>query len=628
MEILALGLNFVPAFSVDKHASLNQMYAREFDTWSNKIDIALHFAHKADNPRISKGWLNKDMDSIWVPPSGSWRSDPFVRDLKVNYLYVDNDDDNHYSTPIPIRDAIHSLKNNTQVHILKADKGRNAVIWLAADYDKEALRQLGNTDNYRELSKTQFDSELLTLAVKVDTQAERLYNDNFLTKREKEAITDSPAKGSYAYFLAKTHKGPEPTNNTFQGRPIVATHSSKIHLLDKYITRITSPLLARIPGSLRDTFDLLNRLPTVCPFTDTAIITADVNSLYPCIPWREGLDASILFYKENLTWLRQYANSNGLVQPPDLASFAYAIELVLTNSYITFKNTRWFKQLCGTAMGMCISVFFANAYMYQVTKIYTDNLPPRIHTFLRYIDDIIIIFDNSPSTPSDLNIFETPTGNLVDSTFFKNIANSCVGYTTEGPSKSQSFLDIQVTIDNDSNSIITSPYKKPTSSNTFLHSKSNHPKHTFRAIPIAQFQRLRRISSNLEIFKEASTVLMRDFIKCGYNRRDVWLGYNRALNTSRHSLATPPKPITNKTAKAFKFITRHNSAAKTIISHKTLPQLHEAIRMHYVRLARSGKNQVMTQRAHCLGRNSSAIVTNVGRNVASHFTKIVKNPDT
>ena len=624
MEILALGLTFVPAIP---QKNLAETHAQEFELWSHKIDVALHFAQQSNAtiPR-KKGWLFKDIDSDWVPPNGSWRDDPSIADLRQNYLYIDNDNDN-YLTPTPIKNAIQQLKENPHIHIMKADKGRNAVVWLTTDYDKEALRQLGNTSNYKELTRETYDSELTILSTKVDRQAVLLYDANFLSKKEKESMIRSPTKGSYAYFLAKTHKGPEPTSGTFQGRPIVATHSAKIHLLDKYLTRVTSPLLSRIPGSLQDTFDLLKRLPKETPFINTQIITADVNSLYPCIPWKEGLDSSILFYNNNLIWLREYANKNGFLQPPDLASFAYAINLVLTNSYITFKNKRWFKQLSGTAMGMCISVYFANCYMYQVTKTYADNLPPRIHTFLRYIDDVIIIFDNSPSSPDNPNIFDSESGRLTDCPFFIDISNEYVSYTTEGPSYSQSFLDIQITIDQVNNSILTSPFKKPTSSNTFLHANSNHPPHTFRAIPIAQFQRLRRISSTREIFQEAAKKLIDDLTKCGYNRRDIWSGYNRALNTSRNALPSTRKRLENKTETAFKLITCHNTASRRKTNQKTLSQIHEAARMHYVYQGQISKNEVIINRAHCLGRNGSKIVTKVAQNVGSYFTKSIKNPD-
>ena len=625
MEILALGLAFIPAF---KEKNPLPQHVVQYEEWANKIDTAIHFCNRDNqNAKPPRGWLQKDLPSIWVPPSGSWRDDERAQDLVDNYLHV-NKSSGVNSTPKEIKSAIKALKNNQFIHILKADKGRNAVIWLVEDYDKEAQRQLDDALNYKELSKGEYESELLTLSNRVILQAKRLYESKFLTKREFEALSVAVIKGAYIYFLAKTHKGPHPSTGTFHGRPIVATHSATIHLLDKFITRVTAPLLTRIPGSLRDTFDLLEKLPNQTPFPETAIITADVDALYPNIPWREGLNSSILFYRENLEWLKTYAANNNLLQPPDLASFAYAIELVLTNSYITFKNRRWFRQIRGTAMGMCISVYFANTYMYYVTKKYVDQSPSRIFTFLRYIDDIVIIFDNSISTDGNLNLFETATGQTKDSTFFQNITNDNISYTVEGPSYSQSFLDVLITIDNVNNLIITCPFKKPTASNSFLHAQSNHPLHTFRAVPLAQFQRLRRISSTTEIFKRTSADLIKDIFKCGYDRADIWKGYNRALNMSRHTVSDTRKRAVNKTETSVKLITRHNTASSLTISRKTIEQIHETARLHYVHLGIHGGHAINIERGHCLGRNSSSIVTNVGQNVGSFFTKSVKNPDT
>ena len=37
-----------------------------------------------------------------------------------------------------------------------------------------------------------------------------------------------------------------------------------------------------------------------------------------------------------------------------------------------------FRQLTGTAMGICISVFFANTYMYELTRHLVHSPPPQI----------------------------------------------------------------------------------------------------------------------------------------------------------------------------------------------------------------------------------------------------------
>jgi hypothetical protein len=72
----------------------------------------------------------------------------------------------------------------------------------------------------------------------------------------------------------------------------VATYSSVTYLLDKYITEITGHLLPLIPGSLIDTQDFLRKLPDNPVSSGSTLLTADVTSLYPNIPWDEGIIAA------------------------------------------------------------------------------------------------------------------------------------------------------------------------------------------------------------------------------------------------------------------------------------------------------------------------------------------------
>lgn len=104
-------------------------------------------------------------------------------------------------------------------------------------------------------------------------------------------------------FTPETHKGLNPRTGTFYGRPVVATYAVKLELLDKYITALTTPLLDRIPGSLRDTEELLERLTKRAKNKNTKIATTDVIGLYPNIPWEEGSEAATGFYEESFGWL-------------------------------------------------------------------------------------------------------------------------------------------------------------------------------------------------------------------------------------------------------------------------------------------------------------------------------------
>lgn len=60
---------------------------------------------------------------------------------------------------IKILSELDKLKNRQVIHILKSDKGRNTVLWLINDYDREGMRQVNDKDTYLELSKDEYDKK-------------------------------------------------------------------------------------------------------------------------------------------------------------------------------------------------------------------------------------------------------------------------------------------------------------------------------------------------------------------------------------------------------------------------------------------------------------------------------------
>lgn len=216
----------------------------------------------------------------------------------------------------------------------------------------------------------------------------------------------------------------------------MVTYASPIHLIDKLLTNLTAPLIPIIPGSLRDSAHLVEllRTPLSPPLSaDSVVITADVDSLYPSIPWEKGIIAATEYYSAHRHILQGVATRKNRPNPLSVGLFNELLRLVISNSYIHFKNRRFFHKKSGTAMGMCISVFFANTCMYSVTKIHINANNPWVRLFLRYIDDIFVIF--STSCP------------LVHQDFFRVITRPGLGYIMDPPRLSQSFLDLLVSID-------------------------------------------------------------------------------------------------------------------------------------------------------------------------------------
>lgn len=606
-ELLCVGLNFIlpPTNNLVTEDQIDLALNR----WTRSIDIDIHLANNSfGTPK--RGWIHDVVKSQWEPPPGSWRSDPEVTSSLNTLKYtLYTPPATQSNTDREIAEAINKLRTNPDIHILKADKGRGTVIWSTKDYDAEALRQLNDKSTYHEMNERSFATRLATLTRDVFSYAESLYYGGHITHREREAMQNTlPGYGSAFYLLPKVHKNPNPYGS-FAGRPIVATFTNPVHLIDKYLTNLTSVLLPLIPGSLRDTPDLISRLQTPFnpPLKSTAVIvTADVNSLYPCIPWIEGVEASVEFYRSHLKTLEAHALANNLPKPPTVTMFADLLNFVLHNSYIHFKNRCFFRQLKGTAMGMCISVFFANAYMYKVTKEHIQNPLPNVRLFLRYIDDILVIFDEA--TDEDV------------AAFFRTISNEHIEYTIDRVGTSQNFLDLTISIDQTLYSITFAPYWKPTSSGSYIHPDTSHPQHVVEAIPYSQFERLRRNSSNNTIFQKAAKRLKREFILSGYKKWQVNEALRRTTTDSSELRSSNSHRHKRQPDNDRRLILPFHPTTNYVSASQRLLQTHDAIAKHYLKLQTPDSEKIFDK----ILTRTPTIVNSVYKDIGSNFTPLIK----
>jgi len=591
-EVLCLGLNFIPSIKDVKPPS--ESIARLI----KDINTAIIFSKPSGHPHHT-GWLSRIIVNEWKPENQSWMNDDKVIETLSELRTIP-----FLPSPVlheKVLKEAKKLSQNTGIHIMKADKGRNTVIWSVEDYDREANRQLSDKSTYKELSQDEFTSKLKSIQQMVCSISENLLALRLITPTEDEAICNLPPTGSLIYFLPKIHKKIEPTSQTFPGRPIVATFTSVTYLLDKYVTELTSHLLKLIPGSLVDTIDFSNRLPTGSLPSNSSLVTADVTSLYPNIPWKAGIESSVKFYKENKHHLQTIAITEHKNNPPPHRLFSEILTLVLTNSMINFKNKRFFHQIKGTAMGCCISVYFANCYMYYTTQQIIHNPPGSLFLFLRFIDDLFFII-NKPDDIHDI---------------IRMISNDHINYEITPPSKTQNFLDTTVSI-SPKNIIILEPYSKDTASGAYLHPASTHPHHTINATPYSQLLRIRRISSDKFIFRRHARIMIRNFQTMGYDKKFLHKSFQKVYKLTEQSLTK--KTNKSATAGAFKFITKFNKLVHWPKIQKTLNKLHSNILLHYGKL-NSVKNQLIT---NLLTLKTIRLVLSNEKNLSSLFSPSAK----
>jgi len=360
-------------------------------------------------------------------------------------------------------------------------------------YLAEGYRQLNNPLHYVKLSRPLYPQT----ATKFKEIITNLFTEHLLTDREfKFLLPPSDPRPRRFYMLPKTHKPKESwsfPNKMPPGRPIVSDCNSASKNISGLIDFYLKDLANRHPSYIKNTYDFVDKISKLNIPKQSLLITLDVESMYTNI----NHDKGILAVKE------AFGRSNLLYD-----SIIDLLELALRNNDFIFNN-EWFLQVTGTAMGADYAPHYADIYMAKFEKEALEKCPLKPHTYLRFLDDIFIIWPHSIEAfhefLSILNNHEPPikfkytintdTVDYLDTTIFKN--------------------------ENNNGKLLTRVYFKPTDTHQLLHKESFHPKHTFKGILKSQIIRFHRICSKQKDFETACSILFQAVRKRNYSKR--WL---------------------------------------------------------------------------------------------------------
>ena len=195
----------------------------------------------------------------------------------------------------------------------------------------------------------------------------------------------------------------------------------------------------------------------------------DVTSLYTSIPHDGALKACEHFLDKR---------SNRTIST---STFLQLIELVLKMTTFHF-NGRYFSKKQGVAMGTKMGPSVACIFMgYLEELFFADYEHSTPMLYRRYIDDIV----GAASCPEE---------ELQSSIDHLTNFNSSIKYTYTISSNTVTFLDLQLTIDN--NHIKSCVHFKPTDSHNYLLYSSSHPPSCKQSIPFSQLLRIKRCCSD------------------------------------------------------------------------------------------------------------------------------------
>ena len=179
------------------------------------------------------------------------------------------------------------------------------------------------------------------------------------------------------------------------------------------------------------------------------LVTIDVSSLYTNIPHNEGIAAINRMMEETGTdtLLRMF-----------ISNLAHQ---VLSKKFFNF-NGQLFEQIQGTAMGTRMAPNYAIIFMHYLETNFLSNYPKQPKTWLRFIDDIFMIWQHGRM---ELDKFL----NALDNHHNK------IKFTHNIDQNEIPFLDTMV-YRSQNNRIYTRLYHKPTDQKYNLHYNSAYPK--------------------------------------------------------------------------------------------------------------------------------------------------------
>ena len=542
--------------------------------------------------------MSRFIKTGWKPPDFISNSGPAWSTFSSSILSTANRAVRLPNIAAAVRAGWEDLTSSPDFFLVPADKGGKLVLWPRADYHAEASRQLGDTSVYRRLSEEAFDSCYKNCVELRNHLFLQLLDQRNITRPEYLAALKVEHAAPSFYLLPKAHKPDRP----FLGRGILAQTAGVFKILDEYITSIIAPLLSLIPGSLQDTPNLIREMESLPDIPAGAtLFSVDVVALYPSIPIEEGIEAAVEFYTDYFDHLATYNLRNGLLPPPSSSLFYQILSTILHNNFFTYRESAFFQQISGIAMGSSISVFVANAFMFRRSRHLVFSPPTSLIYLGRYIDDFVGV--STAPCHEIVSLFEPMTDEHISLT-----------YVFTKPGEELAALDVLIKLV--AGKATFRLYRKPTDGHQYLHWTSSHPRHLLRSIPGCQTTRYLRNCSRPDDFTEAITELFGRFAQRGYPAEVLASAFQVATSRPRSEALVPS---TARVAPDAVFVTTFNGEMDSVIRRATSTLMADLLQdRHIADISRAVNAPILPARL--------TVAYRVDRSLGSALRPILKFP--
>ncbi|XP_044151431.1 uncharacterized protein LOC122939429 [Bufo gargarizans] len=335
------------------------------------------------------------------------------------------------------RKAVTSLKKDTNITILPADKGRCTVVLNTSDYDAKVTSLLDDNNTYEALRRDPTSG----YKKKVIELLQQLEKDKIIDRAMYHRLYPGEAPPCI-YGLPNIHKDGTPL------RPIVSRINSVTYNVAKYLARI---LVENTQHHIQNSQDFTTKIQNLVLGTEETMVSYDVTSLFTCIPTTEAIE----------TVRKQLLLDNTLGCRTELSpdQVCALLDLCLSTTYFKYKD-KFYKQKHGCAMGSPVSPIVANLYIEEVERkaLTTFKGITQSHWF-RYVDDTWVKIHKQ-----ELQAF-TDHINSVDHN---------INFTREDMQNNKlAFLDCLITVE-EGRKLGIEVYRKPTHTDQYLLFDSHH----------------------------------------------------------------------------------------------------------------------------------------------------------
>jgi hypothetical protein len=360
------------------------------------------------------------------------------------------------------RSALLTLKKDTSIMILPADKGCASVILDKSEYQTKMGELVNNTNTYTPLDQdptNKFRNKLVKILREWRKELpDRLYL----------YLYPSGGVPPRMYGLPKIHKAGTPL------RPIVSSIGSITYNVARCLANILSPLVGKTKHFVKDSADFVSKIKDLEVPPGWKLTSYDVSALFTSIPTDDAL-------KVIESYLRKDSDLSNRT-PLKVEHLLKLAEFCLNTTYFMYEGN-YYKQTHGAAMGSPVSPVVANIYMEDFEKRALSSAPHPPALWLRYVDDTFVLIqeDYIPEFTAHINDID-----------------SNIQFTMEPENEGCiPFLDVKVWLLDDG-STKTTVYRKSTHTDQYLSGQSHHPLEHKRSVVRSLTNRAHNIVSTEE----------------------------------------------------------------------------------------------------------------------------------